>query len=1128
MDVRTWLRGLGLGQYEPAFRDNDIDAGLLPTLTADDLRELGVVSLGHRKRLLTAIAALTQPSGLGLPALTLPPTSTASQAERRQLTVMFVDLVGSTALSTRLDPEEMREVLRAYQNSVAGEIARVDGHFARLMGDGVLAYFGWPRAHEDDAERAVRAALAVAEAVPRLATPAGEPLAARIGIASGLVVVGDLIGEGAAQEEAVVGETPNLAARLQTAATPGAVVVDLGTRRLLGEVFELRKLGPTRLKGFIRPVSAYQVLGERLAKSRFEACQPGRPAPMVGRDGELALVLECWRQASTGEGQAVLLVGEAGIGKSRLVRAVLDAVEAEEHAVLRYQCSPYHTATPLWPVAQQLRLTTGAEAGNDDPDTLSKLEALLRQGLEPEEASGAVPLVAALLGIDLIDRSPSPDLTPQQQRARTLAALVGQVLGQARRGPVLLVLEDAHWADPTTLELVGLALDRITSARVLLLVTSRPDGQPALDGHPRSTRLSLSRLGRGPSKAIVTRLAGGRLPPAVLGEIAARTDGVPLFVEELTKAVLEARTGTSVAVPASLHASLMARLDRVPEVKKVAQVAACLGREFAYPLLAAVSPVPELELQAALDRLTTAELVFAQGEPPEASYAFKHALVRDAAHESLLKAERQRLHARIVRVLEGNFPATVDADPELLARHCAEAGLAEQAVDYWQSAGERALARSAMAEAVAQLTRGLEALTRLPDGPDRQRHELGLQLALGQASIAARGFAAPETGRAYNRACDLCRALGDVPALFPALYGRSVHHLVRGELALAHEAARELLHSAEERGDAAARVAGHRMVGAALCQLGRLTESRHHLEAALTLYDPVRDRSSALVYAIDSRVVCLSWLSLVLVVLGYPERALAQHGAALAYARELAHPGTIAVALAPMGCVLHQLLRDRRSAREQAEAAIALASEQAFPHYLAAGTVVRGWAMMDTGRAEEGIAEIRRGLADYGATGGEMWSPYFRSLLAEVQGQRGHATAGLDLVSEAIDQAGRMEAHWIEADLHRLRGELLLALPQPERSEAEACFLRALAIAREQGARLWGLRAATSLARLWRDQGRGDEAREPLARAYGGFTEGFEMPDLREAKALLDELASVASGSVGVQQRALHLGADKV
>ena len=587
---------------------------------------------------------------------------------------MFVDLAGSTALSTRLDPEDMREVLRAYQNTVTGEIARVGGHVAKLMGDGVLAYFGWPRAHEDDAERAVQAGLAIVTAVSRLSTPAGEPLATRVGIATGLVVVGDLVGEGAAREEAVVGETPNLAARLQETASPGAVVIADGTRRLLGELFELRELGATRLKGFAQPVSGFQVLREHPAGSRFEARRSGRALPMVGRDQELALVLERWRQAVAGEGQAVLLVGEAGIGKSRLVQAMLDAVAGGENITLRYQCSPHHTGTALWPVIQQLGFAADLKPTDAETAKLDKLEVLLGQGVE--DVSEAVPLIAALLGIDADARYPAQNLTPHQQRARTLAVLVEQLLGLARRRPVLMVVEDAHWIDPTTLELLGQALDQIAGARVLMLLTSRPDNQPSLGGHPHVTRLTLNRLGRSPTEAIVARLTGGTsLPPEVLEEIAARTDGVPLFVEELTKAVLEAGTaGPGAAVPVSLHASLMARLDRVPDVKEVAQVAACIGREFAYPLLAKVSPLPEPELRGALDRLAAAELVFRRGMPPEASYTFKHALVRDAAHESLLKTHRQELHARIVRALEECFPETADTEPELLAQHCVEAG----------------------------------------------------------------------------------------------------------------------------------------------------------------------------------------------------------------------------------------------------------------------------------------------------------------------------------------------------------------------------------------------------------------------------------------------------------------------
>ena len=941
---------------------------------------------------------------------------------------------------------------------MAGEVTRFEGHIAKFMGDGVLAYFGWPRAHEDEAERAVQAGLAIAEAVSRLSTPAGEPLAARVGIATGLVVVGDLVGEGAAREEAVVGETPNLAARLQEAATPGAVVIADGTRRLLGEMFELRELGPTRLKGFAHPVSG---LRSSASASPAAASKPGDRAGRCPWSG----ATRSWRSCSSGGGRLwpararrcswSARPASASPGWSRPRSTRLSGASTSRSAtsarpftpVRRFGRWPSSSATP------RALLPADTEAAK-----LDKLEALLRQGVEDVEE--AVPLISELLGIDAVARYPAVDLTPQQRRARTLAVLIEQLLGLSRRRPVLMVVEDAHWIDPTTLEFLGQALDRIAGARALLLLTSRPDNQPALGGHPHVTRLTLNRLGRGPTEAIVARLTGGRsLPPEMLAEIAARTDGVPLFIEELTKAVLEA-AGT--AVPASLHASLMARLDRVAGVKEVAQVAACIGREFAYPLLAAVSPSPEAELQTALDRLAAAELVFSRGSPPEASYTFKHALVRDAAHDSLLKTQRQQLHARIASVLEQSFPETVGAEPEVLAQHCTEAGLIERAVEYWQRAGQQALARSATAEAVAQLTKGLDLLAGLPDGAERRRRELGLQLGLGPALIAAKGFAALETGRAYARACELCRELGDTRKLIPALYGQSVVHWQRAELAAAHEVARELLPLAQEQGDAAAEVVGHRILGAYLFQLGRLAEGRAHSESGLALYDPVRDRSSRFVYAVDSRVVCLLWLSQALFALGYPEQARVRQGEALASARELAHPNTIAQSLF-CGWTLHQLLRDGREAQEQAEALIALATEHGLPLWLATGVVVRGWALAASGQAKEGIAVIRLGLADYRATGSELFSPYFLALLADAHGRAGQTVTGLRLTADALDQVERTGVRWNEAELHRLRGELLLALPEPDQSEAESCFRQALAVAREQDAKMWELRAATSL-----------------------------------------------------------------
>ena len=631
------------------------------------------------------------------------PKHPASSAERRHLTVMFCDLVGSTALATRLDPEEMRDILRSYQNAVAGEVARFDGHLAKFMGDGVLAYFGWPRAHEDDAERAVRASLAAVEAVSRLQTPAGGALAARVGIATGLVVVGDLVGDGGAQEEAVVGETPNLAARLQGVAEPGAVVISEATRRLLGDLFELDDLGPQDLRGIERPCRAFRVLREDEAESRFDARQRRALLPMIGRDQELALLLERWRQAVAGEGQFLLLSGEAGIGKSRITRALRDTLASEPHIRIRWQCSPYHTGSALFPATQHFT----SAAGFTDEDTvgqkLDKLEALLDQAVD--NVAEVAPLLAKMLSLPA-DRYGPLDLTPQQLRTRTLQALLGQLLGLARQRPVLLILEDMHWIDPTTLELLQLAVDAIGAARVLVLATTRPLALPGFGSHSHVTRLTLKRLGREPTSAIIKGLTGGKaLPEEVMRQIILRTDGMPLFVEELTKSVLESGllqetndafvlTGTlpPLAIPASLHDSLMARLDRLAPIKEVAQTAAAIGREFSHALLSAVSPLTERELQAALGGLIEAELIYRRGVPPEATYVFKHALVRDAAHESLLKSTRQLLHARIVEVLERRLP---DTPPEVTAHHAEEAGAPHKAVDYWQQAGERARQRSA-------------------------------------------------------------------------------------------------------------------------------------------------------------------------------------------------------------------------------------------------------------------------------------------------------------------------------------------------------------------------------------------------------------------------------------------------
>ena len=809
MDVAEWLRGLGFGQYAPAFRDNDIDGEVLRRLTAEDLRDLGVVSIGHRRRLLDAIAALGE--GQLAEGRLSGPENAKGEAERRQLTVMFSDLVGSTSLSSQLDPEDLREVIAAYQHAVAKVVARLDGFVSRYMGDGVLVYFGYPQAHEDDAERAVRAGLSVIDAVGRLDVKSIK-LRARVGIATGLVVVGDLIGEGSAREQSVVGETPNLAARLQTLADPDSVVIAADTRRLVGDFFEYRDLGAVEVKGIAQPVAAWQVLRPSVVASRFEALRGSSLSQLVGRDEEIDLLLRRWARAKAGNGQIVLVSGEPGLGKSRITEALEEHLRAEPHLRLRYFCSPYHQDSALYPFIDQLGRASGF-ADDDTPGArLEKLEALLARAAPPNED---VALLADLLSLPNSERHPLSNLTPARRKERTLEALIRRLEGLARQQPVMMVFEDAHWIDPTSRELLELAVERVRSLRVLLIVTFRPELQPLWTGQPQVTMLTLNRLDQRDRAALVAQVASGKpLPDDVIEQIADRTDGVPLFVEELTKSVLESgllreegsryvlnRALSPFAIPTSLHASLMARLDRMTPVRHVAQIGAAIGREFSYALLRTVSDLAENELQAALARLVASELVFQRGTPPDSVYRFKHALVQDAAHGSLLRSFRQQLHARIGDALENHFPEVMDSQPELLAQHYAEAGLVEKSIAYWGNAGRRSAARSAMTEAAAQLQKGLDQLALLPDNRQRQQQELELCGALGAALRYVKGQAAPEMGHAFARARVLWEQLGSPSEFLYVPYGQSRYHTYRGELDVAQQLDEDLLRLSRERNE---------------------------------------------------------------------------------------------------------------------------------------------------------------------------------------------------------------------------------------------------------------------------------------------------------------------------------------
>jgi class 3 adenylate cyclase/predicted ATPase len=1113
----AWLRGLGLERYAPAFRDNDIDGDLLRRLTAEDLRELGVASVGHRRRLLDAIAAFdastpaADTSGLAAETIaTLAPAP--ADAERRQLTVMFCDLVGSTALSARLDPEDLREVIAAYHRAAADVVRSLDGFVAKYMGDGVLVYFGYPQAHEDDAERAVRAGLGVIDAVGRLDVKTAN-LQARVGIATGLVVVGDLIGEGSAQEQSVVGETPNLAARLQALAEPDVVVIAAGTRRLVGDLFEYRDLGAVEVRGIAAPVPAWQVLRPSVVASRFEALRGSALTRLVGRGEEIDLLLRRWTRAKAGDGQVVLVSGEPGLGKSRITAALEERVHAEPHLRLRYFCSPYHQDSALFPFVDQLGRAAGFARDDPPASRLEKLEVLLARAAPAEEDVG---FLADLLSLPASDRHPLPDLSPQRKKERTLEALLRQLEGLAHRQPVLMVFEDAHWIDPTSRELLDLTVERVRGLPVLLIVTFRPEFQPPWTGQPQVSMLTLNRLDRHDRTALVEQIAGGKaLPDDVIDQIADRTDGVPLFVEELTKSVLESgllreapdryvldRALSPFAIPTSLHDSLMARLDRLASVRLVAQIGASIGREFSYALLRVVSRLPKDELLTALDRLVTSELVFQRGTPPDAVYSFKHALVQDAVHGSLLRSSRQQLHAQIAEALETQSPELMDSQPELFAQHYAEAGLVEKSAAYWSKAGRRSVARSAMVEAAAHFQRGLSQLLILPDNFERQRQELEFCSALGAALTAAKGYAAPETGDAYARARELWEQLGSPSEFLGVPFGQSVYHLYRGELDLALRCDEDLLRLGSQRNDSAGLVLGHSSSGRELFFVGRFASSRSHLEEALALYDPISHRT--LVHQVGSHphVNSQTWLGIVLLCLGFPDQALERSSAAIAEARRLAHPPSLAGNLAT-GIRLRLLVGDTVALGEWVDQLVTVTTEQGFPHWRAVGTILRGWVKVKNGDVAEGISLLRTGGAASRATG--AWRPHNIALLAaacEIAGQIEEALALLDDALQIVERTGE---RWLAAELYRHKGQLLLR--QGHSKAAEELYREALSIAREQEAKLWELRAAASLARLRRDQGRHAEARDLLAPVYGWFTEGFDMPDLKETKALLDELA---------------------
>jgi class 3 adenylate cyclase/predicted ATPase len=1125
MDLGGWLRSLGLEQYEATFRENAIDETVLPDLTDQDLEKLGVL-LGHRRRLSRAIANLESTEKVASlpPAGAAPPNAPVIQdgAERRHVTVMFSDLVGSTALSARMDPEDMREVISAYQKCVAETVRRFDGFVARYLGDGVLVYFGYPQAHEDDAERAVRAGIELIQAVTKLKTHA--KLQTRIGIATGLVVVGHLEESGERRERGIVGETPNLAARLQAIAEPDTVIIAEDTRRLLGNLFDLEDLGAWELKGIPRPTRAWAAQRASSAEGRFEALHASGLIDLVGREEECELLARCWSRAKSGEGQVVHLSGEAGIGKSRLTAELLESLAGEPHTRLRYFCSPQHTDSAFYPIIREMERAAGLAHDDTAQAGLDKVDALLAQTSTPIDNAA---LLAEMLLLPNDGRYPTLDLTSEQRRFRTLEALILQIQVLTRQNPVLMIFEDAHWTDPTSLEVFGRVVDRIRSLRVLLIVTFRPEFAPPWIGRQHVTALTINRLTERDVSAMIDRVVGNELLPAsIRQDIVERSDGIPLFVEEMTKAVLEAGSRRAaervvaaapspvLAVPASLHASLMARLDRLGPAKEVAQVGAAIGREFSHALLAAVARKPEVELQSVLGRLVAAGLLFQQSVFPHATYLFKHALVQDAAYGTLLREPRRALHARIAETLEHQFAEIAEQQPELLARHCTEAGFIERAAVLWGKAGHRSLARSASVEATEQLTRALAQIATLATTPALRREQIKVQVALMTACMHVKGYSAPETKAAAEQArllIEQAEALGepleDPMLLFSVLRGLWAVNFVAFNADAQLDIAGQFVSLAEKQSATAPLMVGHRIMGTSLLMTGNFVQGRAHLDQAIALYDPAEHRQLVTQFGADFGVLILTYRSRALWMLGYPEAALADAERALKDAREIGHAFTLMNALGDT-CLIHILCGSYATASALVDELVALADEKGAAHWKGVGMFYQGRLLTLTGNASDAVKLITAGMTATRSAGSTLSVPANLSSLAMVFAQLGQSNDASRCIREAIATVKATKERSWDAEVHRMAGEIALKSPKSDAAKAQLYLDRALTIAREQQAKSWELRAAMSLARLWRGQGKRNEARALLAPVYSWFTEGFDTLDLKQAKALLAELRS--------------------
>ena len=1119
--IQDWLEEHGLAKYASVFAEHEITLELLPDLAESDIDQLAL-PIGPKRRLMAAVQAVAAATRAQRSAQSADPFAepgTSYDADRRQLTVMFCDLVGSTTLAERLDPEELSEMMQAYSKVCGEVVARYKGHVAQYRGDALMAYFGWPTAHEDDAERSVRSALEIVQAVKRM--DADPPLAVHIGVATGTVVVGAVSRTDDAEGQLAVGETPNLAARLQGLAGPDEIVIAPSTRRLVGAAFQLSDMGAHSLKGIEQPVRAWRVLRVGDAASRFEASHGEQLTPLVGREQEIGLLLDRQQLASKSKGQVVLLSGEPGIGKSRVLSELRKRIEAQGVQALRFQCSPYYVNSAFWPSIDNLERALKFARDEAPESKLDKLEALIVG--EYGRPLSDVRFIASMLSIPCEARYGPLTITPQKHKDETLRALVDFAEAAVRKRPSVVLFEDVHWADATTLEVVDLLVDRVKGLPLLMVLTHRPEFQNRWASHGHVQAINLTKLTRAESNAMVSRLAGDKaLPKDLVEQILSKTDGVPLFVEELTKSILESGqlrdagdhydylgSSRTITLPATLRDSLMARLDRYMPVKEIAQIGAAIGREFSYELISAVARRSNAELEDLLERLTASGLAFRRGTLPEATYSFKHALVQEAAYDSLLRGKRQQLHTEIARTIEERFPNIKDTEPEVLGHHYTRAGLFEQGAAYWLKAGQNAIGRMALPEAIAHLEAGLSAIESLPASEARDRSELECRVLLSTAWEAYRGWPAPQLAEVLKPALPLARAARQPKLLARTLWGLWVQLMSVGPVAESLVWAEELLRAGEEMADEELLLVGHMAVMVNNFWLGNPLAVERHARAIIQRY--VRERHGHIVKSMnhDPKTLAGIYLSQVLWILGYPDQAAAIVDERDAHARLIGHPFDSGFVLTLGAWVFHYRREpEKQYARNEAVQKLARDAGLPFLSEVLAPYLSTGISLAQQGRLSEGIEYMQRGIQFWEAAGAKTVTPYIRSRLGEALARSGDVDGGLSHVDAMLEQIAR--PGWQErshlAEILRLKGWMLSL--KGDHAGAERNYLASLDWAREQQAKSWELRTATDLARLWQAQGRRKEAYDLLAPIYGWFTEGFDTKDLIEAKALLAGLAA--------------------